>query len=126
MTLPNKFQTDRNFFIGLLLMIPATLFWFSVVLEQGFHSPAFLENVFLPMDNSSPIFPITRMLILPFVAFIINFFSIVNINAHKEGKEIKGNFSIEAKLLNILLVVYTCVSVAVVLGYLLTENYNHP
>ena len=98
MTLQNKFNGDRGFFIGLLLMVPASFFWLSVVLEQAFHSPAFLEKVFLPMDNISPVFPVTRMLLLPFVAFIINVFSVLKISARKEGKEIKGNFSIEAKL----------------------------
>ena len=126
MTQAQRFSPDRNFFIGLLLVVPAVLFWIAAILDLGFGSSAFFEKVFIPMDNVSDIFPISRMLVLPFIAFLLNVFSIVHIDGRKEEGEIKGNFTFKLKLMNILLVVFTIISLLAVLGYLFVENYNHP
>jgi hypothetical protein len=108
-------QFNKPFIYGLMLMAMPTLFWVGVFLEQIFGNPIITDGVFVRLDQITSLFSILIMIVMPLTTAILNFNFL--------RKESMPNRSVSFDHAgNVLLVAYSICTIALILGYLFTEN----
>lgn len=100
------------------------LFFFSVAMEQVFNNNFLIENIFVPIDKTSGLLSAFLMIGLPFIAICINLIPLVNLKIKKENEFLHLSFDIKTKILNIFIICLGFFTIAIILGYLVTENFK--
>ncbi|MEO8399696.1 MAG: hypothetical protein ABI550_07775 [Ignavibacteriaceae bacterium] len=109
---------------GMIMMSIPALFFFSVVMEQFFNNNFLIENIFVPIDKTSGLLSAFLMIGLPFIAVCINLIPLINLKIKKENNTLRLSFDIKTRVLNIVIICLGIITMAIILGYLFTENFK--
>lgn len=105
------------------MIIPA-VFFISVILEQFFGNSLLMESIFVPIDRTSGLLSAFFMIGFPFISICINIIPLMNFKIKKEKDVLKFTFEIKPQLFNIIITGLGFLTIAVILGYLFTENFK--
>lgn len=118
----NKINFSVQTILGIIFIIPATIFLSSVFLKYIIGIPG-IYDLISPAISLKPVEVFT--VLGPVVALIINLFYLLKINAAAGQGEINFNFKVKLNPAGIIVSAISFIYCALIFSYGITENLGH-
>jgi hypothetical protein len=106
--------------VGLLLVLPTTLFIINNVMVYGLHLSGPFDGLVRLVESSRPIE--YALVVAPFAALLLAALPIVGVRIAREAGSVSGTLSVETRVLNLVVGLLSGVLCALLVAYWISEN----